>query len=54
MGDDARPEIAAGAGKDIGDDGVVDVDVESGLSLHGCSFHSFKCNDTYLRGGTAT
>jgi hypothetical protein len=33
--DDAWPEIAAGTGNDFGNDGVVDVNVEGGLTIHG-------------------
>lgn len=32
VGDDARTQIEAGTGQDLGDDGVVDVDVESDCS----------------------
>jgi hypothetical protein len=35
MGEDERAEIADRAGEDFSNDGVVDVDVEGGLAIHG-------------------
>ena len=34
MSDDAGTELPNGVGENFGEDGVVDVDVEGGLSIH--------------------
>lgn len=54
VGDDAGAEIADGTGEDFGDDGVVDVDVDGRLAVHGRWLHRFKGNDTHLEVGIAS
>ena len=55
MSNDAGPQFASGSGQDFGKDGVVDIDIESGLTLHGDCPITLKAsrNDTHFDGWMA-
>jgi len=55
VSNDAGPQFASGSGQDFGKDGVVDIDIESGLTLHGDCPITLKAsrNDTHFDGWMA-